>query len=346
MPDRDDRSAPASKLRPSLRRRLAVRAAAATGLAALAGGVPGLAVAQGAFPQSAVKFIVPQAASGSTDTLARDVVTRIASALGQPVVIENRAGANGIVGCELAAKAKPDGYTLLVGGTGTMAINPHLYSKLPYDPAKDFVPVAMFGYSTSVLIVHSSVPANTIGELISWIKASPKTVRYGSAGVGSSPHLTAELFRDMTKLNIQPVHYKGSTPSVVATVSGEVPMMFTGVASMIGHVQGGRVKALSINGPTRSPALPNVPTANESGLPGFEAAFWIGLFAPAGTPQDVVNRLNVEVNRAINSEEAKARFLNLGIDPLPGSPADFGKIVAADLKRWENTIKTAEINPK
>jgi tripartite-type tricarboxylate transporter receptor subunit TctC len=123
-------------------------------------------------------------------------------------------------------------------------------------------------------------------------------------------------------------------------------MMFTGVASMIGHVQGGRVKALSINGPTRSPALPNVPTANESGLPGFEAAFWIGLFAPAGTPQDVVNRLNVEVNRAINSEEAKARFLNLGIDPLPGSPADFGKIVAADLKRWENTIKTAEINPK
>jgi tripartite-type tricarboxylate transporter receptor subunit TctC len=328
------------------RRSILLGVGAQAGAAALLALAPQATWAQGAYPQSAIKFIVPQAASGSTDTLSRDVANRIAATIGQAVVVENRAGANGIIGCELAAKAKPDGYTLLVGGTGTMAINSSLYNKLPYDPVKDFVPVAMFGYSTSVLIVHPSVPANNIGELIKWIKASPKPVRYGSAGVGSSPHLTAEMFRDVAKVSLQHVPYKGSTPSVVATVSGEVPMMFTGVASAIGHIQGGRVKALSINGPTRSPALPKVPTANESGLPGFEAAFWIGLFAPAGTPAEVVNKLNAEINRALNSAEAKERFLKLGIDALPGSPAQFGKILSADLKRWASTIESAGIPRK
>ena len=302
--------------------------------------------AQSDYPRTTIRFIVPQAAGGSTDLVAREIGARISPALGQSIVIENRAGANGIIGTELAMKAKPDGYTMLVGGTGTLAINPSLYPKLPYDPARDFTPVAMFGYSTSVLVTHPSVPARNIAELIDWIKASSKPVLYGSAGIGSSPHLTAEMFRDMAKVNIEHVPYKGSTPSVVATIAGEVPFMFTGVSSAVAHIQSGKLKALAINGPTRSPALPEVPTANESGLPGFEAAFWIGLFAPAGTPPAIVQRLNAEINRVLVSNETKPWFLKQGMDPLANTPEQFGRILVDDVKLWSATVRSAGIKPE
>ncbi len=303
------------------------------------------AIAQTPFPSQPVRFLVPQAAGGSTDTLARAIGAKLAEALGQPVVIENRAGANGIIGSELVARAKPDGHTLLVGGTGTMAINQSLYTKLSYDPLKDFVPVAMFGYSTSVLVVHPQVASMTIGELIGFAKSKPGELRYASAGIGSSPHLTAEMFRQMAGVDVLHVPYKGSTPGVMATISGETSMMFTGVASALQQIRAGRLKALSISGPRRSPALPDVPTASESGLPGFEADFWIGLFAPAGTPSDVVDRLNAEVNRILETAAMRESLTAKGVEVLAVSPARFSEILAQDAVRWADTIRTAGVTP-
>ena len=293
------------------------------------------------YPIRAIRFLVPQAAGGSTDTLSRLIGQKLGDGLRQQVVIDNRPGANGIIGTELASKALPDGYTLLAGGTGTMAINPSLYSKIPYDPVKHFAPVVNIAYSTSVLIVHPSVPAKTIGDLIALAKSKPGGVRYASAGSGSSPHLSAEMFRHLTGVDIVHVPYKGSTPGVTATITGETAMMFTGVASAIVHIEAGRLRALSVNGARRTPALPEVPIAKESGLPGFEVDFWIGIFVPAGAPRPVITELNGEVNRIINVPEIKERFLAIGADPAGGTPDEFAAIVRKDIERWARTVKAS-----
>ncbi|MBC7778700.1 MAG: tripartite tricarboxylate transporter substrate binding protein [Proteobacteria bacterium] len=316
------------------------RASAALAGLALALAVPH-ADAQSEFPLKSLLFMVPQAAGGSTDTLARTIGQRVGEALGVPVVIENRAGANGIIGTEFVSKAAPTGATLVVSGTSIMAINPSLYARLPYDPVKQFTPVAMFGYSTSVLVAHPSLPVKTIADVIALAKAKPGAIKYASAGIGSSPHLSAELFRQMAGVDILHVPYKGSTPGVSATLTGETEIMFTGVASAVSFIKAGRLRALSINGPKRSPALPGVPTAAESGLPGFEADFWIGLFAPAGTPRPVVTRLNAEVNRILGADAMKERLLEIGVDPLPGTPEQFGELLARDIERWTRAVKNA-----
>ncbi len=308
--------------------------------------VSGSALAQADYPNRFIQFMVPQAVGGSTDLLARTVGQKLAAALGQQVVIENRAGANGIIGCELVAKAPADGYTLLVGGTGTMAINPSLYLKLPYDPVRQFAPVALFGYSTSVLVVPASTTPATIGELIAQARARPGQLKYASAGYGSSPHLSAEMFKLMTGVELLHVPYKGSTPGVSATITGETDLMFTGVASAVGHIKSGRLRALSINGPRRSPALPNVATANESGLPGFEADFWIGLFAPIGTPRATIARLNAEVGKLLSADDTRERLSVLGIDPLPGRPEQFGELLARDIERWAKTVRASGMKPE
>ena len=305
-----------------------------------------LAIAQSDYPNKVILFIVPQAAGGSTDLLARTVGQKLSAALGQSVVVDNRAGANGIIGTELAAKAAPNGYTLLVGGTGPLAINASLYPKLPYDPVRQFTPVALFGYSTSVLVVHPTMTPTTIGELIALAKSKPGQYKYASAGFGSTPHLSAEMFKQMAGVELLHVPYKGSTPGVSATISGEVDLMFTGVASAVGHIKSGRLRALSINGPRRSPALPEVPTAGESGLPGFEADFWIGLFAPAGTPRAVIARLNAEVNKIMTEDAMKERFMVIGVDPSPGTPEQFGDILAKDIERWSKSVKGAGLKPE
>ena len=305
-----------------------------------------LAIAQSDYPNKVILFIVPQAAGGSTDLLARTVGQKLSAALGQSVVVDNRAGANGIIGTELAAKAAPNGYTLLVGGTGPLAINASLYPKLPYDPVRQFTPVALFGYSTSVLVVHPTMTPATIGELITQARSKPGQYKYASAGFGSTPHLSAEMFKQMAGVELLHVPYKGSTPGVSATISGEVDLMFTGVASAVGHIKSGRLRALSINGPRRSPALPEVPTAGESGLPGFEADFWIGLFAPAGTPRAVIARLNAEVNKIMTEDAMKERFMVIGVDPAPGTPEQFGDILAKDIERWSKSVKGAGLKPE
>jgi len=293
------------------------------------------------YPTKPIRFIVPQAAGGSQDTLSRLVGQKLGDALGQPVIIENRPGANGIIGTEMVAKAEPDGYTLLLTGTGSQAINPSLFSKLPYDPVKQFEPIAMFVYSVSVLVVHPSVPAKTIAELIALAKSEPGQIKYASAGPGSSPHLSAEMFRYMTGVDIVHVPYKGSTPGVIATVSGETSMMFTGIASAIAHIKSGRLNALSVNGPKRSPALPDVPTANESGLPGFEVDFWVGMFAPSGTPRTVITKLNNEINRIVNTPEIQEKFIAIGADPVVSAPEQFAAILQRDIERWGKMVRAS-----
>lgn len=315
------------------------------GFALTAALAAGAAAAQ-QYPTKPVRFIVPQAAGGSTDILSRTVGQKLAEILGQQVVMDNRPGANGIIGTELVAKSQPDGYTLLAGGTGTIAINVSLYEKIPYDPLKNFTPVALIAYSTSVLVVHPSVPAKSIAELIAHAKARAGELRYASAGSGSSPHLSAELFKTMAGLNLVHVPYKGSTPAVTATVTGETSLMFTGIASALAHIKAGRLRALSVNGPKRSPALPDVPTATASGLRGFEVDFWIGILAPAGTPQAIVSRLNREVNRIIAQDDVKDRLVALGTDPVGGTPEDFGKIIRADIAKWAKAIKASGARPE
>jgi tripartite-type tricarboxylate transporter receptor subunit TctC len=311
-------------------------------LLAAAPGFTGPASAQ-TYPTKPIRFIIPQAAGGSTDTLSRIVGQKLSEALGQQVLADNRAGANGIIGTEVVAKAPPDGYTLLAGGTGTIAINVTLYPKIPYDSLKDFAPVANIAYSTSVLVVHPSVPAKSIKDLIALARAKPGDLRYASAGIGSSPHLSTEVFQTMTKTKVVHVPYKGSTPGVVATVTGETSFMFTGIASVLPHVKAGRLRALSVNGPKRSPALPEVPTAGESGLPGFEVDFWIGMLAPAGTPPAVVTRLNTEVNRILMLDEVKERLLVLGTDPIGGTPQQFADLIKKDIARWAVAIKASGV---
>jgi tripartite-type tricarboxylate transporter receptor subunit TctC len=294
-----------------------------------------------AWPVKPIRFIIPQAAGGSTDILSRTVGQRLSEVLGQQIVMDNRTGANGIVGMEMAAKSPADGYTLVAGGTGTIAINVSLYNKIPYDPVRDFAPVVNLAYSTSVLVVHPSLPAKDIGGLIALARARPGELRFASAGNGSSPHLSAEVFKNMTGVNLTHVPYKGSTPGVMATVTGETSLMFTGVASVIAHIQSNRLRALSVNGPKRSPALPHVPTAGASGLPGFEVDFWIGILAPAGTPAPVLTRLNTEVNRILLLDDIKSRFLALGTDVIGGSAQAYADVIKIDIARWGKAVKAS-----
>ena len=293
------------------------------------------------YPTKPIRFIVPQAAGGSTDILSRTVGQKLSERLGQQVVMDNRPGANGIIGTELVAKAQPDGYTLLAGGTGTIAINVSLYEKIPYDPIKNFEPVALIAYSTSVLVVHPSVPAKRIGDLVALARSRPGELRYASAGSGSSPHLSAEMFKTMAGVNLVHVPYKGSTPGVTATLTGETSLMFTGIASALAHIKAGRLRALSVNGPKRSAALPDVPTASESGLPGFEVDFWIGMLASAGTPRAIVSRLNTEVNGIIGQDDVRERLVALGTDPVGGTVEQFAAVIRADIAKWAKAIKAS-----
>jgi tripartite-type tricarboxylate transporter receptor subunit TctC len=279
------------------------------------------------FPNRSITFIVPQSAAGSTDTVARLTAQKLGDSFGRQVIVENRAGASGIIGADLVAKAVPNGYTLLVAGTGIIAINPFLYKNI----------------SNDVLVVHPSLAANTVSELVVLAKSKPGEMKYASAGVGTSPHLTAELFRQLTATELLHVPYKGSTPAVVATMSGETSLMFTGIASSIAHIKSGRLKPISVSSAARSVSLPDVPTISESGYPGFEVNYWIGLFAPAGTPAEVVNQLNTEINRFLGQPDTRARFQALGLEPFLGTPVQFAEVIQKDFALWKKTIETSGI---
>jgi tripartite-type tricarboxylate transporter receptor subunit TctC len=309
--------------------------------AALSVAVP--AAAQG-YPTRVVRMVVPYAAGGNTDLTARTVATRLTEVFGQQVVVENRPGGATNIGTELVARAAPDGYTILMGGAAN-AINMSLFPKLPYDTLRDFAPVSWCVQGANVLTVHPSLPAKNLKELIALAKARPGQLNFGSSGVGSSNQMAGELLKTMAKIDIVHVPYKGNAPAITDGLGGHVELLFSGVPALLPHIQSGRLRAIGIGSLKRFPAIPQVPTFDESGLPGYEATTWFGLLAPVKTPRDVVTRLNTETSKILASPEVKERFINDGLEPMGGTPDAFGKFIRAEIEKYAKVVKTANLKP-
>ena len=295
-----------------------------------------------AYPAKAVRIIVPFAAGGNTDFTARSIAERLTPVFKQQVIVDNRPGGATNIGSEAAARAAPDGYTILMGGASN-AINMSLFQKLPYDTVRDFEPITLCVQGANVLAVHPSVPAKNLRELIAVAKAQPGKLNFASSGLGSSNHMAGELLKMMAGINIVHVPYKGNAPALTDILGGHVEMIFSGVPALIPHIQSGRIRAIAIGSLKRFPAIPNVPTFDESGLKGYEATTWFGLMAPAKTPKDIVTRLNVEVDRIIKSAELKERFVNEGLEPMGGSPEAFAKFIRSEIDKYAKVIKVANV---
>jgi tripartite-type tricarboxylate transporter receptor subunit TctC len=294
------------------------------------------------YPSKTVRMIVPYAPGGNTDITARTVGTRLTEILGQQVVIENRPGGATNIGSELVAKAAPDGYTLLMGGASN-AINMSFLAKVPYDTVNDLDPVILCLKGANVLSVHPSLPVKNLKELIALAKTRPGQLNYASSGLGSSNHMAGELLKLMAKVNIEHIPYKGNNPALTDTIGGHVHMLFAGVPSLLPHVNSGRLRAIAISTFKRAPAMPGVPTFDESGVKGYEAMNWFGLFAPAKTPKDIVGRLNTEIDKVIRSPELSERFAKESLDVVGGSPESFGQFVRAEIDKYARVIKAAGI---
>ena len=300
------------------------------------------ALAQSPYPNKPVTLIVPYPPGGATDVVARVIGEKLGTAFGQPVIVENKSGANGAIGSEFVAKAPPDGYTILFGYIATHGINPGL-SKLPYDAVKDFAPIAQISEAPIVLVVNPSLPAKTVQELIALAKAKPGSISYASAGNGTAPHIAAELFKQMTGVDMVHVPYKGSSPALTDTLSGQTQVMFPSLVAASGHMKSGKLRGLAISGKARSPLFPSLPTVSEAGVKGFEITQWYGFFAPAKTPKEIVDRLNQEIVAVMNDPETKAKFAAQGADIVTSSPEAFGNLVQSEIAKWRQLIKTAKI---
>ena len=291
------------------------------------------------YPARPLRLIVPTAPGGGTDFTGRLVAAKLSEAMGQQVVVENRGGGGGSVGADNAAKATADGYTLLLGSIATHAVNPALYKKLPYDHLKDFAPVSLIGTVPNALVVHPSVPVKSMQEFITYAKANPGKINYGSSGVGSPPHLSMELLRSITGINLVHVPYKGAGPALADLLGGQVQAMCTSLAGLINFVKSGRVRALGVTTAKRNPQLPDVPTIVESGVPGYEVTIWYAVFAPVATPKAIVDKLNAEMVKALNSSEMKERMALQGMDPAPSTPAELTAFVKAESAKWAKVAK-------
>jgi tripartite-type tricarboxylate transporter receptor subunit TctC len=292
-----------------------------------------------AYPTKPIRLVVPFPPGGATDLLARDVGQKLTEAWGQSVVVDNRPGAGGNIGTELVAKAAPDGYTLEMGTVGTHAINASLYAKLPYDHVKDFVPVILVAGVPNVLVVNPSVPANTVAELIAYAKANPGKLNFASSGAGTSIHLSGELFKVMAGVQMTHIPYKGSAPAVQDLIGGQVQLMFDNLPPSLPQIKAGKLRALAVTSAARAPALPDVPTLAESGLPGFEASSWFGVLAPAGTPPAIVAKLNAEIAKWLATPEAKEKLSKQGANAAGGTPEDFAKHIAVETAKWAKVVK-------
>jgi tripartite-type tricarboxylate transporter receptor subunit TctC len=297
------------------------------------------AVAQGAYPNKPVRIVVPFPAGGTTDLLARSAAQKLSEAWSQQVIVDNRPGAAGNIGSELVAKSPGDGYTLLMGTVGTHAINASLYAKMPYDHVKDFVPVILVAGVPNVLVVHPSVPVNSVQELIAYAKANPGKLNFASSGNGTSIHLSGELFKTMTGVQMAHIPYKGSAPALTDLLGGQVQLMFDNLPSALPYIKAGKLRPLAVTSTTRAPALPDTPTVAESGVPGFEASSWFGLLAPAGTPRDVVIKINGEVAKWLDSPDAREKLAAQGANVASGSPEDFTKHIQAETAKWAKVVK-------
>ncbi len=299
---------------------------------------PGVALAQ-AYPNRPIRLVVAFPPGGATDVFARIVQGRFSEALGQNIVIANRAGAGGMIGADLVAKAPPDGYTLLIGNIAALAMNVGVYSKMPYDPVKDLAPVLRTVDVSYALVVHPSVPAKTVQEFIAYAKANPGKLSYGSAGSGSAPHLATELLKQRAGIDIVHVPYKGGGPMVTDLLGGQIQVGIGDQANLMPQVKAGKLRVLAVGSPRRSPNYPDVPTIAESGLPGFEAGAWQGLAAPAGTPPDVVKRLNETLVKVMQMPDVRERLLGAGLEPVGGSPEDFAQFIKSEIAKWSKVAK-------
>jgi len=292
------------------------------------------------YPSKPIRVIVPFSAGGPTDSMARDLALRMSTALGQPVVVENRAGAGGNIGAELAAKSAGDGYTLLFATNGPLAGNPSLYKNLGYDPIKSFAPITNYALIGNILAVHPSFPAHSLPELMKLLKANPGKYSYASGGSGTTQHLAGELLKVMGSVQMAHVPYKGEGPAVVDTLGNQVPMVFCSFQSCLPHIQSGKLVALAVTSPKRNPALPEVPAIAET-LPGFDLRAWYGLVAPATTPGPIIRRLNEVAVKIISSPETTAKIRSYGGEPRPSSPEEYGRFIRSEVEKWANLIKAS-----
>jgi tripartite-type tricarboxylate transporter receptor subunit TctC len=288
-----------------------------------------------------VRLVVPFPAGGGADFMARALAQKLSAQLGQPVVLDHRAGAGGTIAAEVVAGAAPDGYTLVFGTVGTHAINVSLYAKLRYDPVKDFAPVSLTHLAPRVLVVHPSVPAKTVPELIALARAKPGELTFGSAGSGGTNHLSGELFKSMAEIDLVHVPYKGSAPASVDLLGGRITMVFDSIVAWGDHIKTGKVRALGVTSLRRSAALPDVPTIAESGLAGFDVANWLGVLAPAGTPKDAIARLNAEIRIAMADAEMQRQLVAVGIDPTYSTPEAFAELIRADIPKWAKVVRAS-----
>ena len=293
------------------------------------------------YPSKPIRLIIPFPPGGSTDILGRSLAQKLSEAWGQQVLVDNRGGAGGTIGADLAAKAPADGYTLLMGHIGTLAVNVSLYPKLSYDPVRDFAPVSLVALVPNVLVVHPALPVKNVTELIAYAKANPGKLNYSSGGNGSAAHLAVEYFKLQTKTEIVHVPYKGTGPSVTDLIAGQVSMTMTGAPAVMPHVQSGRIRALGVSSPQRIPALAQIPTVAESGVPGFDATQWYGVVAPVGTPKDIVARLNAEIRKIMQSKEMLERLNTEGAISAAGTPEQFDAYIKSEIARWGAVVKAA-----
>ena len=301
------------------------------------------AAAETPYPTRPVRFIVPFAPGGSTDTLARTLAQRLTDALGQQVVVDNRSGGNGNIGTEIVARAVPDGHTIVLGYIANLGIGPSLYAKLPFDPVKDFAPVTLLAVAPNILVAHPSLPVKNVRELVAYAKANPQKVNYASAAVASLGHLAGELLNSSAGIRMQHVPYKGSGQAVIDLLAGQVQIMFSGMSSVMPHIKAGKLRPLAVTGAQRSPATPEVPTIAEAGYPGFEASAWYSVMAPAGTSKTVVMRLNGEILRALKIPEVKERLENVGFELVGSSPDECGAYIRNEIVKWAKVVKASGI---
>lgn len=320
-------------------------AAAAMALGATITMTPALAADATNWPTQPVKLIVPFAPGGTSDVLAREIAARLQVALKQTVVVDNKAGAGGVLGADSVAKAAPDGYTVLLGTIATHAINPALMPKMPYKADRDFAPVILLGKISNVLLIGPGAQARTVKDIVAAAKAKPGDITFASAGQGTSQHLSGEVFRLMTGADLTHVPYKGSAPAIQDVMGGQVPMSFETVTVALPQIKAGKVKAVAVTSAKRSAQLPDVPTLAESGVPGFDVSSWQALYLPAGTPPAIVAKLNAEVQKIVAQPEVKAKMESLGLEYAPNTPAQFTEFQKAEQARWAKVIKDGNVKP-
>jgi len=306
--------------------------------ALLLGCLPLMAAAQGAYPHKPIRMIVPYPPGGPTDVLGRIVAQKLSESLGQQVVVENRPGASGMIGAELVAKAAPDGYTLLTNAS-IHVINPSLYPKMNFDALRDFAPVSLIAQVPLILVVNPGLPVKSVQELIALGKAEPNRLNFGSSGNAAAPHLAGESFKIATGIQMQHVPYKGSAPALTDLIGGQVQLIFDSMPSAMPHVKSGKIRALAVTTAKRSPTVPDLPTIAESGVPGFDISTWYGVWAPAGTPKDIVNKVSAEIAKALQQPAVRERLAALGAEPVGNTPEEFAAYCQSELAKWSKIVR-------